>query len=209
MNEVWSRMNAQRSKLLILLALLALATPSPAADDPLLKIVPPKDGAGVCFERRYDAAHLKRNPRQQTTHILLSFRYQGHDGTHIERIALTRRGRAPLLYFAGGCDWSERANRNTSGQRLMDNYPKDDGYACIALTAPNSAREGGYFLIDLAADGRSATLYLASPIESMKGDDGRSSQGEVHLGRADRVFRLRRTDASACRTLEDALPDLP
>lgn len=202
-------MNVQRSALLTLPVLLALTMPSTAVDDPLVRIVTPTDGASVCFERSYDAVHLKRNPRQQTTRILLSFRYQGNDGSHIERIALTRRGARPLLYFAGGCDWSERANRNTGGQRLMENYPKDAGYACIALTAPGSAREGGYFLIDLAADGRTVTLYLASPIESMQGADGRSSRGDVHLGRDDRVFRLQRTDASACRALEQALPNLP
>lgn len=202
-------MKSQRHIRLTFPLLLAIATPSLAADDPLATLIPPKDGVSVCFQRSYDAAHFKRNPRQRTTRILLSFRYQGNDGAHIERIALTRRGSASPLYFAGGCDWSERANRNTSGQRLMENYPKDAGYACIALTAPGSAREGGYFLIDLPADGRTAILYLASPIESMKGADGRSSQGDVHLGREDRVFRLRRTDASACRPLEDALPDLP
>jgi hypothetical protein len=189
--------------------LLAFVSPSPAADDPLTRIVPPKDGTSVCFERRFDKAHLKRHRRQQTTHILLSFLYQGNDGVHIERIAVTRRGKAPLLYFAGGCDFSEQANRSSSGERLMHNYPKDAGYACIALTAPNSAREGGYFLIDLAEGGSTATLYLASPIESMQGKDGRGSPGEVHLGRSDRVFRLQRTDPSACRALEEALPDLP
>ena len=43
-----------RSILLTLPFLTALATPSPAADDPLLKIVPPRDGVSICFERRYD-----------------------------------------------------------------------------------------------------------------------------------------------------------
>lgn len=189
--------------------LAAIGAPAVAADDPLTKIVPPKDGASVCFERRYDTRHLKRHPQQQTTHILLSFRYQGDDGSHIERIAMTRRGRAPLLYFAGGCDFSERANRNSGGQRLIASYPKDEGYACIALTEANSAREGGFFLIDLARDGASATLYMDSPIEAMKGADGRSLPGEVKLGRSDRIFRLRRTDPSACRALEEALPGLP
>lgn len=202
-------MNAQLCTLLTLPLLLALATPSRGADDPLVKIVPPADGASVCFERSYDAAHLKRHPKQQTTRLVLSFRYQGNDGVHIERIALTRRGKAPPLYFAGGCDWSERANRSTSGERLLAYYPKDEGYACIALTAPGSAREGGFFLIDLARDGRSATLYFNSPIEAMESADGRGFHGDVKLGRDDLIFRLRRTDPSACKALEDALPRLP
>lgn len=195
--------------LLAIPVLLALAAPSLAADDPLVKILAPKDGTSACFERSYGAAHLKRHPKQQTTRILLSFRYQGNDGTHIERIALTRRGKAPPLYFAGGCDWSEGANRNTSGQRLLPSYPKNEGYACIALTAPGSAREGGFFLIDLARDGKSATLYFNTPIEAMEAADGRSVHGDVKLGRDDLVFWLKRTDASACRALEEALPNLP
>ena len=202
-------MNTTHSALLAIPILLALATPSLAADDPLVKILPPKDDASVCFERSYGAAHLKRHPKQQTTRILLSFRYQGNDGIHIERIALTRRGKAPPLYFAGGCEWSERANRNTSGQRLLTFYPKNEGYACIALTAPGSAREGGFFLIDFPRDGKSATLYFNSPIEAMETADGRGFNGDVKLGRDDLVFWLRRTDASACRALEEALPNLP
>jgi hypothetical protein len=202
-------MNSTHSALLAIPVLLALSATSFAADDPLIKIVPPRDGASVCFERSYDAAHLKRRPKQQTTRILLSFRYQGSNGTHIERIALTRRGKAPPLYFAGGCDWSEGANRNTSGQSLLTYYPKNEGYACIALTAPGSAREGGFFLIDLARDGKSATLYFNSPIEAMQAAHGRGARGDVKLGRDDLVFWLRRTDASACRALEDALPNLP
>jgi hypothetical protein len=202
-------MNKWRQIVITLSILLALVAPSLAAADPLTAIVPPANGASVCFERRYDARHLKRNSKQQTTHILLSFRYQGTDGTHIERIALTRRGKLPPLYFAGGCDWSKRANRNTSGQRLLTTYPKNEGYACIALTAPGSAREGGFFLIDLARDGKSATLYFNSPIEAMEGADGRGFHGDVSLGRSDLVFWMRRTDAAACRALEDALPGLP
>lgn len=202
-------MAKRRFILLTLYALLVFNAPAHAADDTLARIVPPTDGASVCFERRYDARHLKRNPRQRTTHILLSFRYQGNDGTHIERIALTRRGESTPLYFAGGCDWSERANRNTSGQRLLAYYPKDAGYACIALTAPGSAREGGFFLIDLANDGKSATLYFNTPIEAMAGADGHGFHGDVRLGRDDLVFWLRRVDPSACRALEDALPGLP
>jgi hypothetical protein len=203
------RMNTAQSALLAIPVLLALAAPSLAADDPLVKILPPKDGASVCFERSYGAAHLKRHPKQQTTRILLSFRYQGSDGVHIERIALTRRGNARPLYFAGGCDWGERANRNSSGQRLLSYYPKDAGYACIALTAPGSAREGGFFLIDLARDGKSATLYFNSPIEAMQAADGRGFHGDVKLGRNDLVFWLKRTDASACGALEKTLPNLP
>ena len=180
-----------------------------AADDPLTRIVTPRDGASACYRRIYDNAHLKRNPRQQSTEALLSFRYQGNAGIHLERIMLKRRGSQPLLYLAGGCDWSTTANRDGGGNKLMENYPKDVGYACIALTAPGSAEEGGFFLIDLSADGKTATLYLDSPIASMNGEDKKGFNGRIDPGPEDRVFRLQRTSSAACAAIEKALPDLP
>lgn len=180
-----------------------------AADDPLTRIVAPKDGASACYRRVYDASHLRRNPKQQTTDILLSFKYQA-DGAHIERILLTRRGQQPVFYFSGGCEWYEtRANIDTSGNRMIESYKKEAGYACMVLTGPGSAEEGGLFLIDLAADGKSATLHIDSPIYAMRGKDKRGVGKYIKLGGEDRVFRLTRTDAAACRALEDALPDLP
>jgi len=179
-----------------------------AADDPLTRIVVPKDGDGACYRRVYDATHLKRNPKQQTTDILLSFKYQA-DGAHIERILLTRRGKQPPLYLGGGCEWSRTANIDTSGNRMIGSYSKNAGYTCIALTGPGSAEEGGVFLIDLAPDGKSATLHIDSPIYAMRGADKRGVGKYIKLGSEDRVFRLTRTDDAACRALEEALPDLP
>lgn len=179
-----------------------------AADDPLTRIVAPKDGANACYRRSYDAAHLRRHPKQQTTDIMLSFLYQS-DGQHIERILLTRRGKQPALYLGGGCEWSETANIDTSGNRMIESYKKDAGYACMVLTGPGSAEEGGLFLIDLAADGKSATLHIDSPIYAMRGEDKRGVGKYIKLGSEDRVFRLTRTDDAACRALEAALPDLP
>lgn len=179
-----------------------------AADDPLTRIVAPKDGASACYRRVYDAAHLKRHSTQQTTDILLSFKYQA-DGAHIERILLTRRGKQPQLYLGGGCEWSQTANIDTSGNRMIESYVKDASYVCIALTGPGSAEEGGVFLIDLAPDGKSATLHLDSPIYAMRGADKSGVGGYTKLGREDRVFRLTRTDDAVCRALEEALPGLP
>jgi hypothetical protein len=192
----------------ILLSMGTIAS-TRAAGDPLTGIVTPKDGANACYRRIYDNAHLKRNPMQQSTEALLSFKYQGDTGIHLERIMLKRRGAKPLLYLAGGCDWSAKANRDVDGKKVMDSYPKDAGYACIALTAPGSAEEGGFFLIDLSADGNTATLYLDSPIASMRGKDKKGYHGRIDLGPEDRVFRLQRTGAAACTALEKALPDLP
>lgn len=180
-----------------------------ATDDPLVRLVAPKDGASACYRRVYDAAHLKRNSRQQTTDILLSFKYQGNNGAHIERIMLTRRERQPVFYFAGSCEWSKTANIDTSGNRMIKSYTKDAGYACIALTGPGSAEEGGAFLIDLAPDGKSAMLHLDGPIYAMRGKDKLGAGKYVKLGSEDRLFRLTRTDVAACRALEEALPDLP
>ncbi len=176
-----------------LISTLAVIGIAAAADDPLTRVVAPKDGATVCYQRICDNAHLKRNPKQQSKRALLSFKYQGDQGIHIERIMLTRRDKQPPLYFAGGCDWSEKANRDGRGDILMKGFPKDAGYACIALTASGSAEEGGMFLIDFPADGETATLHLDSPIRSMSAAAKSAKGGSIELGSADRVFRLQRT----------------
>lgn len=203
---------SSRALLACLLAAIAIGSgteKSIAADDPFTRIVVPKDGAGACYRRVYDTAHLKKTPRQRTTEILLSFRYDGSDGAHIERIALMQRGPQPILYIGGGCEWSGTANTDTSANLIIANVRARPSYDCIALTAPGSAEEGGYFLIDLAKDGNALTLYLDSPIYAMRGEDGRGPGKYVELGRDDRIFRLARTDAEACRALEKALPGLP
>jgi hypothetical protein len=197
--------------LLALMLIGPAATPGLAQDgEPLRQIVPPKDGAGACYRRVYDSAHLKRNPRQQTTEALLSFKYQGSGGAHIESILLKRRAPQTPLVFAGGCDWNPTsANVDTSGNRMIKSFTGRAGYDCIVVSAPGSAEEGGYFLIDLPADGNSATLYLDSPIAPWRA--GRKADHAVHvdLGRDDRVFRLTRTDAAACRALEEATKGAP
>jgi hypothetical protein len=196
---------------LLTLILIGAATPGlPADADPLQQIVPPKDGASACYRRVYDAAHLKRNPRQQTTEALLSFKYQGNDGAHIESIMLKRRAPQPPLTFAGGCDWhATSTNIDTSGNRIIKSYTKRAGYDCIVVSSPGSAEEGGYFLIDLPSDGKSAMLYIDSPITPWRA--GRKGDHAIHvdLGRDDRVFRLERTDTAACRALEEETKGAP
>jgi len=200
------------SSLSSLLCTLILIGPAGAAQDsePLRQIITPKDGAGACYRRVYDAAHLKRKPQQQTVEALLSFKYQGNNGAHIESIMLKRRTPQPPLVFAGGCDWNATtANIDTSGNRMIKAFAKRAGYDCIVVTSPGSAEEGGYFVIDLPADGKSATLYLDSPIAPWRA--GRKGDHAVHvdLGRDDRVFRLERTDAAACRALEEQTKGAP
>ena len=205
-------MSAARAAARLCAGLLAatLGLPAFAADDPLIRILPPKDGASLCFRRVYDEAHLKRLPGQQTREALLAFRYQGADGSHIESIKLIRRPPQPPLTFAGGCAWNPTsANIDTSGNRMIRSFAGKAGYDCIVVGAPGSAEEGGYFLIDLAADAKSATLHLDSPIAPWKGGRVGDHARHVDLGRDDRVFRLQRTDAAACAALLEETKDAP
>ncbi|MGE3145834.1 MAG: hypothetical protein AB7K35_09630 [Pseudorhodoplanes sp.] len=188
----------------------ATGLPAPAADEPLKRILPPQDGASLCFRRVYDEAHLKRLPGQQTREALLAFRYRGDNGSHIESIQLMRRPPQPPLIFAGGCGWNPTsANIDTSGRRMIRSFTGKAGYDCIAVGAPGSAEEGGYFLIDLAADGKSATLHLDSPIAPWMGGRVGDHARHVDLSRDDRVFRLQRTEAAACAALQEETRDAP
>ena len=195
--------------LLIAWGVLAGATPlaaqtRPPPDDPLNKIIEPKPGNSICFRRDYDAAHLKRHPRQTVVSVLLSFKHSA--GERIERITLRQRGRAQPHYIAAGCGFSDNANINTSGQRMIREFKGRYGYQCSVTTAPMSAEEAGFFLVDLKPDGSTATLYLDFPIATWRGKDGLGAYADITLERDDRVFRLNRTDPADCSAMEQALP---
>ena len=116
-----------------------------------------KDGNDACFQRVYDAAHLKKNPRQQSTSMTVWIAGKpdampsGNTG-----LALTRRGDPQPLFLAGGCEWG-----NFNGPPdWMPSFTKKVGAGCVTLAVPDvfvdvsSAEEGGSVLLDPATDGR-------------------------------------------------------
>jgi hypothetical protein len=186
---------------LILSALISSALISPALSetDPLSDHLSSRD-EGLCFGRDYDAAHLRQHKSQLTQAALLSFRTDG------VRVMLRLKGRAAPVYLVATCDWNPKtAGINTSGSQMIPSFKKGKGYDCIVIVSPGSAQEGGYALIDPAADGTSVVLHVDPPVQARPSLDKDAKVFTLNLGRADRAFRLTRTDPAACRAMEQAL----
>jgi hypothetical protein len=184
------------------LAALILAG-GPAGAAPLSRVIEPKTGNSACFARDYDAAHLRRYPHQATQSVMVSLKYDASESAPVGRIMLRQRGRAEPLHVVGSCNFEVRANRDIQGNRLIRAFQKESGHDCLAITAPASAEEGGYFLVDLAADGRTLMLYLEDHVRAWRGPQTGEAKS-TRLGREDRVFRLNRTAASVCAPMERA-----
>ena len=108
----------------LIAASIAFAGPALAAT-PLDDLIKPQANTSACFSRVYDPAHLRQHPRQTTTAITVWLRYEEMSGDARGLVlnlglAISHRG-DPLPYFAQGeCFWDAAANRDTSGQRMVD-----------------------------------------------------------------------------------------
>ena len=140
-----------------LTAILGGVAPGVSAElkDPLSPLTA-AGGSILCFGRDYSSDHLARHPKQMTKSVLLAFRQRLVD------VVLTSRRGAPKRIGAG-CGWRKGAGIDTSDRKMIPNFKKAAGFDCM-VTVGDSAEEHGYFLIDPAADAKSLTLFLLSPI---------------------------------------------
>jgi hypothetical protein len=182
------------------LAVLAGNT-AQAAENPLPSFSGGKPGS-ACFRRDYDAAHLRRHQGQRTTSIMASVSYNSDMGGATLRLRLVQKGLKAAADVYAGCDWSETANRDTSGNVLLPVYPREDGFVCIVIADSGSAEELGTVMFDLPVDGRKLTVYADDAIGLWSATNPKPGQPMLKLGAEDRVFRLDPADPSACRDLD-------
>jgi hypothetical protein len=197
-----------RLQALTIAALFASALPALAADL-LAELVPTHPGASACFQRIYDAAHLKQHPRQAIRAVLLSLRRETkHPENVVLRASFKDKGRSDAAMIGAGCDWRPSgANRGEYTRRLVPNFPKEAGLQCQALPWWEvSGEDAALFPIDLDPAGRSLTLYMREAVSLWTGVFT-AEPPALRLGSDDRVFRLERVDAAACAALERAVPD--
>jgi hypothetical protein len=194
--------------------LFVLNSPNAQAANPLDDLIEPADGKSACFTRVYDAEHLRRHPKQKTVSITVWLSYEA-DSANVSRpvlhdaLAVVQRGDAAALYSEGGCDFDAKANRDTSGNRLLKTYPKEGGHVCLHSAEPDvffatSAEEGGFMIMDRGKDPDTLMLYLDDSLIMVK----RANRGkhiDVKFGADDRVFMLRRADMKACAAVEEAV----
>jgi hypothetical protein len=186
-----------RAITLALLAVVAAPLAAQAEKDPLRDLLK-SDGGGLCYRRDYDAAHLRRHPRQATQSVVLSFRKDAM------RVALRQKGRD--YYIIGSCSYSDRAGLDTSGKPLIKAFKGPGGYDCIVMIEPGSAEEGGYVLIDLAGgDAGTLSLHTDDSAKARRRLSMKDTVIDLKFGTDDREFRLARTDDAACRAMDKVL----
>jgi hypothetical protein len=193
-----------------LIALLASGAATPFDD-----LIKPERASSACFARVYDAGHLRAHPGQKTTAIKVWLRYEttiggaAPDVVLSAAVGITQRGDAEALYSDGDCNWDERANRDTSNNRLIKAYPREAGMVCLQSAQPNvfasvSAQEGGVVIMNRGNNRDTLMLYLDDSLIMVKRANRRNLL-DIRFGPDDRVFMLRRTDLSDCATVRDAV----
>jgi hypothetical protein len=192
-------------KCAIIACLASVALGRDAAADPLSQLMPAKPGESACFVRVYDEAHLAKHKAQATKSVILSFKYEGDQPFPTLRVMLSEKSEAKPFYIVGGCAWSEHANRDINGRRLISAFNQEAGLDCHAIAGLSSAEEGGDFPIELAPDGSSLVLYLFDGIAAFAGPDQTKDANPVKLGPEDLIFRLDRAAKAECSALEQAV----
>jgi hypothetical protein len=208
-------------------AIAGVAAPSIAraepATNPLPKLLAKPGNDYLCFRRDYDEAHLKRHPGQITTSALLSLAPSTDNAGQSVWVKLQlrqrpyRKGLETHANVGASCEWSATANRDTSGNRMIGTYPRDDGFVCLAMYNNTAAEEAGTLLLDLAPDARTVTVHLDAAgiglwgtlpehaTSDEKAAAGTKGHPPLKPGAQDRVFRLTRADPSVCRAMEKAI----
>jgi hypothetical protein len=192
--------------------LAAAATSQAKAANPLDDLIPPVDGKSACFVRAYDAVHLRRHPQQKTVSMTVWLSYETAAGINVPvlnvAVGLSQRG-SPTLFSSGSCEFNAKANRDTSGNRLIKVYPKESGHVCMQSARPDvfwavSAEEGGVLIMDRGKDRDTLMLYLDDSLTMVNRSD-RSDLLDIKFGADDRVFMLRRTAIRDCAAVEEAV----
>jgi hypothetical protein len=197
-------------------AVLAVAmAPLPArAANPLDDLIKPEKDSSACFTRVYDPAHLRAHPKQKTAAMTMWLKYEPTGGAApalVLSIALSiiQRGDTAALFSQGDCNFDDRANRDTSNNRLIKTYPKESGHVCMQSARPDvfeavSAEEGGGLILDRGKDRDTLMVYLDDRLTMVKRAN-RGHQRDIRFGADDRVFMLRRTNPKDCAVVEEAV----
>ena len=186
--------------------LAGLCCLSPASADQLGDLLS-SSGGGVCFARSYDAAHLARDPKQDTRKALLSLVKDSKSGGATMRIAL--EGKARTSVIVGECGWTARANLDVQNKPLLDTFKGGPGLDCHAYTSIDgmSAEEGGDFAIDMRDD-RTMVIHLPDSIAAWSTIERRGRARWAAFGKSDRVFKLERADRDLCKQMDASIAPL-
>ncbi|MFT4118960.1 hypothetical protein [Bradyrhizobium sp.] len=148
----------------------------------------PGDKAYACFVRRYDAAHLARHPKQKVASMkLLVWAERDTEDKQLHnsfRLGFRYRHRSGDFESGGSCN-------HVVFTRDGDEVRLGCGVDC----------EGGSLGIALAHDDGSAIVRLAQIRVWQNNKPDEEATGSLEAGADDGMFRLDRTDVSACASL--------
>jgi hypothetical protein len=196
----------------VVACLAAVTTSQAKAAGPLDDLIAPVDGKSACFVRAYDAKHLRSHPRQKTVSMIVWLSYESAGssvpGLNVA-LGLAQRGSPAMLFSSGSCEFNAKANRDTSGNRLIKAYPKESGHVCLQSARPDvflavSAEEGGALIMDRGKDRDTLMLYLDERLTMVNRPD-RNDLLDIKFGADDRVFMLRRAPIKDCAAVEEAV----
>ena len=182
----------------LVLALALAATASSAFADPLSDALGSGDGL-ICFTRTYDAAWLKAHRGQTVREV----RFAVTQNKDWRTLRMSLRGAGGPLYLFGECAWYE-GDLNRGGQHniLDPGFKPTSGVGCMLYTdvAAGSAEEGGDFPVEWGG-GKYIQVHLPDSLAAWRSHNVRRYAGWIKMRPADRVVRLDRAPASACRAL--------
>lgn len=147
---------------------------------------PVGDKASACFVRRYDAAHLRRHPKQKVSAMKLLV------------TAENRPGEPTSYAYRVGVQFRNRPG-NFDGGSFCGHFVDEDGNREIRYSCDADCGGGG-LEIAMSKDDKSAVVHLdVIAVWDRKHPDGETT--ELQGGTDDKVFRLDRVDNSECDDL--------
>ena len=190
------------------IAIAAIAAAAVAAASPLETAMQANDRS-LCFSRSYDSAWLKAHKGQKIQEARMALTRSRLDGAARMRISLEGKFRPYYLY--GECSWYEGdLNRGVQNNVLDESFKPVSGVGCHLYTDVTlvSAEEGGDFPAEWIDGGRFLQIHLPNGFGAWRSRDVSRNAGYHELGANDRIIRLERAPASACKSLvERFAPD--
>jgi hypothetical protein len=156
---------------------------SPALKD----LLAPRAGNKICFTRVYDAAHLQQHPKQKVRELALQVSVEHIKEDNLFRynfgLSAKMKGQAKTLQTSGECS-------PAAGRRIFCGVECDGGGVNIEQAGPEN------LMVYLAEDGKPGRIRMAPC-----GESDEENAVELTSGADDKVFRLSKAPASACRAM--------
>jgi hypothetical protein len=189
------------------LALAAAALAGPALADPLDDALKAAGGT-LCFTRSYDSAWIKAHRGQTIREV--RFAVNKHNDWRTLRMSL--QGSDKPIYIFGECQWYDGdLNRDGQGDPIEPSFKPTTGLGCmlyVDVTA-GAAEEGGYFPVEWGGDGKYIQVHLPDRLAAWRSRDVADYATWTTIRPGNRVIRLNRAPASACRELTQFAPGQP